>query len=624
MMRHWRLASGSWSLPWRNGRAARARRQGSFFPGYRNHAGQRVAIYPSEEQREKRLLFIFFPALIWASLVIVNLYRIQLLGVERWRGRAEGQQFSEIALAGERGAILDRMGRVLAMSVPAGAVYVRPKSITDRRAVIEGLSRALSLEASKVSAAINSTKPFVFVQRQVPRRIAEQITALGLAGVGYLPESKRIHPYGQAASALIGAVGVDGNGLSGIERVHEKLLATNSVKARFARDARGGLIQLPAEGEEIAEPQSGQPVQLTLDVDLQRILDEELEQGRVASGSRGAFAIMVDAASGEIRAMSQAPSPNFNTLRRFNPKELHNLTAEATFEPGSILKAVVAAGAIERGVVRPRELINCEHGRYQYAGRTVHDAHPSDVISFHDVVVRSSNIGMTKVGDRLGRTNLYNLLTAFGFGTSTDIGVPGESGGIMRPVSTWAQIDVATHSYGQGIAVTPLQVVRAFSALVNGGTVNPLRLVVGRDVTEQPRRVISEKTASIVEDMLVGVVEEEHGTGSFAAIPGVRIGGKTGTAQKARVGGKGYLPGKYMSSFVGFADGSEIGVNGRLVLLVTMDEPTRGSYYGGIAAAPVFQRTMKRALEHLSLQTVLAPTAVASSWGGGDGGERVG
>lgn len=623
-MRRLRLVGGSWSVPWHLARRTRHHRERQLFPGYRSKAGHRVAIYPSEEQRETRLLFIFLPALIWAGLVVINLYRIQLVGVERWRGRAEGQQYSEIALAGERGAILDRMGRVLAMSVPAGAVYVRPKSVTDRRAVIDGLVRSLRIDAARITKALNSSKPFVFVERQVPRRIAEKITALGLAGVGYLPEAKRIHPYGQAASALLGAVGVDGNGLSGIERVHEKRLATASVKARFARDARGGLIQLPTGGEEIAEPQSGQPVQLTLDVDLQRILDEELERGRVASASRGAFAIMVDAASGEIRAMSQAPSPNFNTLRRFQPKELHNLTAEATFEPGSILKAIVAAGAVERGVVRPRELINCEHGRYQYAGRTVHDAHPSDVISFHDVVVRSSNIGMTKVGDRLGRTNLFNLLTAFGFGTSTDIGVPGESSGIMRPVSTWAQIDVATHSYGQGIAVTPLQVVRAFSALVNGGVVNPLRLVVGREVTEQPRRVISEKTASIIEDMLVGVVEEEHGTGSFASIPGVRVGGKTGTAQKARVGGKGYLPGKYMSSFVGFADGSEIGVKGRLVLLVTMDEPTRGSYYGGIASAPVFQRTMKRALEHLSLQTVLAPTAVARTRGSGEGAERVG
>jgi cell division protein FtsI (penicillin-binding protein 3) len=304
-------------------------------------------------------------------------------------------------------------------------------------------------------------------------------------------------------------VGIDGEGLSGLERVHEKKLATAPVLAKVARDAHGSLIQLPTADEESIEPQSGHSIQLTIDIELQRILDDELEQGRVASGSKGAFGVMVDAGTGEILAMSQAPSPDFNTIRKYDPIQLRNFTAEATFEPGSILKAVVAAGALERGVVRPRELINCERGNFRYAGRTVHDAHPSDVISFHDVVVRSSNIGMAKVGDRLGRNNLYRILQTFGFGRSSGIGVPGESGGILRPVSSWAQIDVATHSYGQGIAVTPLQVVRAMSALANGGTLNPLQLVFGRQITDEPKRVISERSAQLIEEMLVGVVEDD-------------------------------------------------------------------------------------------------------------------
>ncbi len=584
-----------------------------------------VVAVPASELREARLTVIFVPALLWAGLVVGNLYRIQLAGVERWRGRAEDQQFSEIALAGERGAILDRAGRVIAMSVPAASIYARPKSIKDRRAVIDAVAPIVGAEKASLAKSLESSQPFVFLARQVSRKIAEQVSALGLSGVGHLPESKRTYPYGQAASTLIGAVGIDGEGLSGIERVNEGRLGSAPVKARVARDAHGKLIQLPMGDDAVLEPRVGHAVQLTLDIELQRMLDEELEQGRVASGARGAFGVMVNATSGEILAMSQAPSPNFNVLRRFNPRHLHNQAVEATFEPGSILKAVVAAGAVERGVVRPKEMINCEHGSFSYAGRTVHDAHPSDTISFFDVVVRSSNIGMAKVGDRLGRSNLYTMLSTFGFGKLTDIGLPGESAGILRPVSTWAQIDVATHAYGQGIAVTPLQVVRAFSALVNGGTLNPLRLIRGRPVRDEPQRVISPKTSEIIQEMLIGVVEEERGTGSFAAIPGVRIGGKTGTAQKARVGGRGYLPGKYMSSFVGFADGTDIGITDRLVLLVTMDEPTRGSYYGGIVAAPVFQRTMKRALEHLSVRTLLAPQDGASEgmarWRGPEGSE---
>lgn len=589
----------------------RIRRRAQMYPpGHRaHHYGISLS---SEAVRESRLTIIFLPALLWAGLVIFNLHRIQLAGVDRWRGRAEDQQFSEITLAGERGTITDRLGRVVAMSAPAASVYVRPRSVNDRGGIVKKVAPLLGLSAKQISVLLDDTRPFVFLKRQVDRRTAEEVAGLGFKGIGYVSESKRMYPYGNAASALIGAVGIDGEGLSGLERVHEKKLATAPVLAKVARDAHGTLIQLPTADEESIEPQSGHSIQLTIDIELQRILDDELEQGRVASGSKGAFGVMVDAGTGEILAMSQAPSPDFNTIRKYDPIQLRNFTAEATFEPGSILKAVVAAGALERGVVRPREMINCERGNFRYAGRTVHDAHPSDVISFHDVVVRSSNIGMAKVGDRLGRNNLYRILQTFGFGRSSGIGVPGESGGILRPVSSWAQIDVATHSYGQGIAVTPLQVVRAMSSLANGGTLNPLQLVSGRPITDEPKRVISERSAQLIEEMLVGVVEDEHGTGSFAAIPGIRVGGKTGTAQKARIGGKGYLPGKYMSSFVGFVDANTIGVQNRLVLLVTMDEPSRGSYYGGIVAAPVFQKTMKRTLEHLSLRTVLGSSTVTA------------
>jgi len=574
------------------------------------HKISRVRIQSSEKlsasSRRMRIWAILGGALVWSSLLVWRLYSLQISNFETWQDWALKQHFMEVRLASERGPIYDREGKLLAASVPAGSIYVRPHQVKDKKSTVEQISKLLSIKPKEVEEDLAVEQPFVWIQRQIPRAVAEKVAALKLPGVGFVLESRRVYPYNNAASSLIGKVGVDGMGLSGIEAVYEKRLRGEQVKTRMVRDAFGNMIDVSVQHHDEFEPPRGTSMQLTIDADLQIIVDEELEAGRLAANADRAMAVMIDADTGEILSMSQAPSTNFN-MTKLNPKkDLKNLSVETVFEPGSIFKPLVAAAAIEAGLANPNEMINCEHGVYPFGSHRIRDVHPSDTISFHDVVVRSSNIGMTKIGMRLGADKLYDYLKKLGFGDPSLNILPGETRGILRPVENWSRVDVATHSFGQGVAVTPLQIVRATAAIANGGILPTLK-VINDGKAAPSRRVFSEATAEKVRDMMYGVVTEEHGTGKNADIPGVKVGGKTGTAQKARQDGRGYKAGAYMSSFVGFVDGAVLGVDKKLALIVIVDEPHAKSIYGGVLAAPVFKRIMQRTLHYLTTKEGLNP-----------------
>ncbi|MFM1848657.1 MAG: hypothetical protein RL417_2131 [Pseudomonadota bacterium] len=555
--------------------------------------------------RRSRLGLIAGVTLVWVSAVIARLVSLQITASNRWQDWAVRQHLSEVMVASERGPIYDRNDKLLAVSVPAGSIYVRPKQIKDKDQVAQTLATTLKLPVKTVRAKLDSTKPFVWIERQLPRPLADKVDGMKLTGVGLVVESKRFYPYNHAASTLIGRVGVDGFGLSGIEGAFDKKLQGEHRRLELRRDAYGNFIDLSPEGGAIELPR-GEPLRLTIDAALQTIVDEELMEGREKANAKHAMAVMLDAETGEILAMSQAPGVNFNSKLQGSGGDLKNLILETVFEPGSIMKPIVAAAAIDAGVARATELVDCENGRLRFGPHTIKDVHPSGVISIHDVVVRSSNIGMTKIGVKLGEERLYRALRNFGFGELSGLGLSGESAGILRPISAWAKVDVATHSFGQGIAVTPLQMVRAVSAIANGGRLPSLHLIADNSEVTL-RRVLSESAAREGRDMMYGVVEDEHGTGSNAVIRGVRVGGKTGTAQKARANGRGYEPGSYIASFVGFADGGAIGVNRVLSLIVAVDEPRTTSIYGGTLAAPVFQRIMQRSLHVLSTRQDIKP-----------------
>jgi cell division protein FtsI (penicillin-binding protein 3) len=548
--------------------------------------------------RAGRTLLLAAFALCWCVLVITRLVSLQITDFERWQEWALKQHFSEITIASERATITDRNGKLIAVSVPAASIYARPKQIRDQALVVRELAKVLGENPKLLEKKLRSGAPFIWLKRQIPRHQANQVAALKIAGVGQVIESRRYYPYNEAASTLIGRVGVDGNGLSGLESIYEKDLRGTQRKARVNRDALGNFIETSQQSEQALALPQGEEMRLTLDADLQMIVDEELEAGRVEANAKGAMAVLIDADTGEVLSMSQSPSANFNLAEIPSARALRNQIIETVFEPGSTMKPIVAAGAIEAGVVSSRDMLDCEHGAYRVGKHTIKDVHPSGVISAFDVVVRSSNIGMTKMGMRMGADRLYDFLRDVGFGSASGLGLPGETKGIFRSVKGWAQIDVATHSFGQGIAVTPLQMVRAVSAIANGGLLPELSIIKGP--AQAGRRIFSERTSDVVREMMFGVVEDEHGTGHNAQIEGVRIGGKTGTAQKARSDGKGYAQGLYVASFVGFAEASALGLKRRLTLFVMIDEPHARSIYGGTLAAPVFKRIMQRTLHYLA------------------------
>jgi cell division protein FtsI (penicillin-binding protein 3) len=557
-------------------------------------------------KRPMRLRIIGIFALIWTGILVARMYSLQVSDRDRWQEWAFKQHVADVEIASERGPIIDRNGKLVAVSVPAESVYIRPRQVKDRHLVLKELSKQLKIKPTLIAEKLDSKQPFVWIKRQIPRHEARKVTELNLSGVGSVLESRRFYPYNNAASALIGKVGLDGTGLSGVESVYEKRLREERLKTRAGRDAFGKIIHTGAGDErEPFAPPRGHELKLTIDADLQIIMDEELEIGRHEANAKQAMAVMVDSDTGEIIALSQSPSFNFNNPSSTSKNELRNLLVEAVFEPGSVMKPMVAAAAVDAGVVRANELINCENGRFPFSKHTIKDVHPSGIIPFHDVVVRSSNIGMTKVGIRMGSERLYSYLRRFGFGQSSDLGLPGESAGILRPEPAWSKVDVATHSFGQGVAVTPLQVVRAVAAISNGGILPELSVVIDEGGIPEGRRIISDKAADAAREMMYGVVEDKHGTGAKAAIPGIRVGGKTGTAQKASPNGRGYQAGSYVASFVGFADGAPLGVGRNLTTMVIIDEPKAKSIYGGTLAAPVFQRVMDRSFRFLSTKSEL-------------------
>ncbi len=557
------------------------------------------SLFIGEKGRRRRVYGLSLLACAWSCLLIGRLFSLQVSSSDFWQGKATNQHFSEVKLSSERGPVYDRNGQLLAVSVPAGSIAVRPRRVANKQETAEKLAAALNMDSAHIAKLLESPQPFVWVKRQIPRLLAQKVAALEIPGVELELEAKRFYPYKQAASTLIGRVGIDGNGLSGLEARYDRLLSGEQLKAKFTRDGWGHRIQEDINTEEPFSLPRGSELHLTLDASMQYILDDELEAARKNSAATAALGVLVDTETGDILALGQSPSFNFNEDNIKTGTALTNRVVETVFEPGSIMKPIVAAAAINSGVIRSTDIVDCERGAYRFGGHTIKDTHRVGAVPFRDVIVHSSNIGMTKVGAKMGRDRLYDSLTMFGFGALQGLNLPGETKGILRNKANWSTVDIATHAFGQGIAVTPLQMVRALSAIANGGVLPNLRLVQDKEFVPG-HRIISEEAAASVRDMMFGVVEDAHGTGKRGAIPGVRVGGKTGTAQKARKDGRGYAPGKYMASFMGFVDASDIQLDEKLALLITIDEPTQGSIYGGTAAAPVFKNVMTRVLQLLA------------------------
>jgi len=561
-----------------------------------------------KDEREKwarvRIVMIgtFFGLLFLA--VASRSFYLQILQHEELVKKAEKQHQRLVQLTPARGAIMDRNGTPLAVSVNMDSCFAEPRHIQDVEGTAAVLAPFLGTSKQELVRKFAGNRNFVWLERRLPPEQASRIKNLKLRGIGFLSESKRFYPNMEVAAHVIGFTGVDPAGLEGVELKYDSVILGNTGYVITERDALGRDIAFKSAMVKNSEP--GKNIILTLDKNIQYSAEKELAKAVTASGAKAGIAVVMESDTGRVLAMANYPTFNPNAYFRYSQPQLRNRAVSDSFEPGSTFKIFLVAGAMEEKLIKPTDTFNCENGSYTIADRTIHDdTHNYARLSVADIIKHSSNIGAAKIGMKLGDERLYQYLRSFGFGERTGIDLPGESPGNLRSKRRWYGVDLATISFGQGVSASAIQLTAAVSAVANGGMLMKPYIVErilddsGREVQRfEPHplhRVISEDTARKLTSMLEGVTTS-GGTGMNAAVNGFRVAGKTGTAQKVDPVTHGYSDTKRTASFVGFIPADKP----KLTILVVIDEPKK-SPYGGVVAAPAFRSIALDALGALKI-----------------------
>jgi len=546
------------------------------------------------------------------AVVAAQLVRLQVIDAKDLATRADDQTHKTITLSGERGTITDRNGAILARNMDVPSLFADPSVMPDPRGAARRLARVLPESTRVLEHRLKSPgRHFAWLHRKADPALARKVLALNLPGVHQVPESRRFYPKGKLLGHILGFAGMDNEGLSGIEQTFDNRLAGGRVVYVVERDALGRHIS-PSDSD-FSRPAHGADLRLTIDEVVQYHVERELDRAMETSGAKAALAVVMDPDTGEVLAMAVRPEFDPNRPRSYGADDFRNRIITDPYEPGSVMKVFVAAAALDARVVRLDEVIFCENGTMPLRGGAMHDHHPYGDLAYTDVLVKSSNIGSAKVAMRLGPDRLYEALSSFGFGRPTGIELKGESPGVLSPVSRWSGRSIASVAIGQELMVTPLQIVAAASAVANGGWLmrpHLVREIQGAEGTTdtQPtpvRRVVTTAIATALREALTGVTGPD-GTAPEGAMPGYRVAGKTGTAQKAAEGRRGYAHGKYVASFLGMVPADDP----RLVILVVVDEPDGRLYYGGQVAAPVFREIAGPVLAYLGVHPETERTVV--------------
>jgi cell division protein FtsI (penicillin-binding protein 3) len=553
---------------------------------------------------QRRLLQLFAFLAAWALVIVFRLMQIQLVRHDHYVVRAQRQQESTLDMHPVRGSILDVRGRVLAESIAAESIYADPQGITHPRATAKALAsvRGIGITAREIEAKLRGDGSFAWIARQLPLEIAAEARKLRLPGIYFLEAHRRTYPRAMLASNVIGYVGLDGTGLAGVEHSFDEQVRGAPGKVTLLRDARRGVYLVGGDGAN--RPRDGHHVVLTIDSVVQFIAERALQKAVAQYRATGGSIVIMDPTDGAILAMASAPSFDPNRFREFSAAAWRNRAIQDLYEPGSTFKIVTAAAGLEEHLVTPSQIIDCGNGSITIGNITIseHDGHRYGLLSFEDVIVNSSNVGTVRVGLALGQQRFHDWIRRFGFGERVGVPLPGETSGLLRDAARWTQVSPASISIGQEIGVTPLQITRAVASVAAGGLLVEPRIVQrvtddeGNTVYEPPRhapkRVMSEKTAAVLNEILKAVVA--RGTGEKAALAEHVVAGKTGTAQKAGRGG--YSADRHVGSFAGYVPADQP----KLVILVVIDEP-RGEYYGGAVAAPVFREVAEASLRYLGV-----------------------
>jgi len=537
------------------------------------------------------------------ALVAMRAFDLQVLQEQQWDERAERQHQKTIPLTPQRGTIYDRNGEELAVSINVDSVYAEPGKWQDSTATARSLAKVLGVSARTIKAKVKDSRSFVWLKRQITPSQSDQIKAMKLDGIGMIKEHRRFYPNSNIAGHLLGFTGLDPKGLEGLELRYDKMILGRGGYLVMERDALGR--GLGAGSPQIQGATRGHDLHLTLDKNLQYIAERELAEGVRTTEARAGTVVMLEPSTGKVLAMASVPDYNPNSFFRYKPHQWRNRAVCDTYEPGSTFKVFLMAAALNEAIVSTKQKIDCENGTFRVGGKDIHDHKKYQKLTPAEIIKYSSNIGSAKIGKLLEREAFHRYISDFGFGQPTGIDLPGEAGGLLRPPNRWFEIDLAAISFGQGVSVTSIQLATATAAIANGGylmepyvverIVDSQGQVTQRNQPRVVRKVIAQDVAQLVSRMME-MTTEEGGTATNARVPGFRVAGKTGTAQKVDPVTGGYSADKRVASFVGFLPAEAP----RIVMLVTIDEPQKG-VYGGLIAAPVFSRIAAQSMQYLKI-----------------------
>ncbi|MBA3312347.1 MAG: penicillin-binding protein 2 [Planctomycetota bacterium] len=552
-------------------------------------------------------------AVAFAALA-VRLVQLQVVDRQGFADRAARQRLHVEALPARPGEIVDRNGRLLAVSVTAPSLYVVPNAIDDAEGFAARISEAIGSDGERLAADLrrNQDKSFLWVRRRLSESQAEAIRSLDLprGTWGFRDEFLRHYPQGVVAAHVLGLRDVDGIGRGGVEQRYDELLRGRAGKRVTLRDARGRVVDVRHELTEL--PAAGRTIVLAIDAVVQLFAEQELDALMAKHAPQGACVVVIDVESSDLLAVASRPTFDPNEPSVAVPDAWTNRAVTAVYEPGSTFKPLVVAWAIDAGVLRADEMIDCERGVYRVGRRILHDHHGYDQLSVTEVLVKSSNIGMAKIGERLGVAELHRCVTAFGFGRLTGTSLPGEEAGVVRPLRLWNDYSLGSVPMGHEIAVTPLQLIAAHAALANRGRLVSPRLVlkdvdadfVGSEATnigdDRPPQVKSQVTSPESSQWVVGEAMAEvvrRGTGKAASLKEFTVFGKTGTAQKFDVESGRFSHDRHVVSFIAGAPAH----HPKVLVLVMADEPTGPEQAGGTVAAPTAAAVLRRTLLYLGV-----------------------
>jgi cell division protein FtsI (penicillin-binding protein 3) len=557
-----------------------------------------VAASTSRNATNLRLYLLAGIFVLWCSVICFRLVYLQVFRYGSFEQRAQHQQQRTEEVSAKRGIIYDRQGRELAMSISVDSVFAVPTEMPDPASTISLIARITKQDPRELLARCQAEKSFCWLARKPEPEISARIQSLNLRGVYFQKESKRYYPKNELAAQVLGYVGMDDQGLSGIEREFNDQMRGRPGQMVISVDAHKKWF-----GSVEKQPDPGQNVVLTIDEKIQYIAERELAEAMEQTKAIAGTVVVENPHTGEILALANQPTFNPNITREITPQKLKNHAVSDAYEPGSTFKLVTIAGALEEKLTRPDEIVDCQMGSIVFNGMRIRDSRPHGLLSVSDVLAESSDVGSIKIGMRLGDDRFYRYIRGFGFGQQTGIELPGETRGITKPVSKWSKVSIAAISMGQEIGITPLQLVGLVSTMANDGVYVAPRIVAA---TTQPqsapqtiafhpvneRRVLSSFTAAEMRQMMQGVVL--HGTGTKALLIGYSSAGKTGTGQKVDPATHAYSRTKYVASFAGFAP-----INNPAITVAVILDSAVGLHQGGQISAPVFQRIAQQVLEYL-------------------------